>query len=223
MSLAILAMQTSSIELFGQTHTFAECHAPVMPAEQMKPPASLTSPPQPSSVTFLFCSRDVALLLFLRFSFSSSIAFTSTSPRFFFNWEAAWAMIGCKKWNWRSTTHYTRVSHLKSQRSSGAGIDKTGISEEKIGVEKERGGKGRKMPSLKRRMEKSRCFKISKYKYPVRPLFRLLLCSFFLSLDCSHFVLEWWKRRGRSFFSSPLPPLLPLMSSSGSVRGACPG
>jgi len=35
-------------------------------------------------------------------------------------------------------------------------IDKTGISEEKIGVEKERGGKGRKMPSLKRRMEKSR-------------------------------------------------------------------
>lgn len=56
----------------------------------------------------------------------------------------------------RSTTHYTRMPHLKSQRSSGALIDKTGISEEKIGAEKERGGKGRKMPSLKRRMEKSR-------------------------------------------------------------------
>lgn len=109
---------------------------------------------QPLSVTFLFCSRDAALLLFVRFSFSSSNAFTSTSPRFFFSWEAAWAMIGSKKRC--STTHYTRMPHLKSQRSSGAEIDKTRISEEKIGVEKERGGKGRKMPSLKRRMEKSR-------------------------------------------------------------------
>jgi len=144
----------SLLSTHTHTHTHTQSHAPMMPVEQSRwshQPAWQIR--EPSSVTFLFCSRDAALLLFLRFSFSSSIAFTSTSPRFFFNWEAAWAMIGSKKL--RSTTHYTRVPHLKSQRSSRA-IDKTRISEEKIGVEKERGGKGRKMPSLKRRMEKSR-------------------------------------------------------------------
>ena len=108
------------VEIHTHTHTHTHTESlsnDASGAEQMKPPAS--QPASPSSVTFLFCSRDAALLLFLRFSFSSSIAFTSTSPRFFFNWEAAWAMIGNRKNCW-STTHYTRVPHLKSQRSSGA-------------------------------------------------------------------------------------------------------
>lgn len=102
------------------------------------------------SFTFLFCSRDAVLLLFLRFSFSSSIAFTSTSPRFFFNWEAAWAMIGNKKKTRRSTTHYTRVPHLKSQRSSGAIIWQNQDLRGKNRGRKGKGGKGKKNALLEK-------------------------------------------------------------------------
>lgn len=81
------------------------------------------------------------------------------------------------------------------------------------------------MPSLKRRMEKSRVsFSfVCMYIYPMCPFFWLLLwsgLSFFLSFFK---VMESWEKRDSSFSSSPLPPPPPRVSSVGSVRGARPG